>query len=203
MAVWLPLAEAGDRDAQYRYGGIFRDGKGLPQDNAIAIEWLVRAALQGQVEAQNELGFMFSQGDGLPLKRDKAKCWFVLAAEQGEVQAQFNLSNFLERGEGPGDVVYWTERAARPGHVRAMSILGWVRWRNPLKRNKTEAYMYLLLAAERGDSKAIEYLAEIRQSKWPPVKQELAAAETRAAAWRPVLEEPPTMPLTVPDDCLP
>ena len=79
--VWLLLAVAGARDAQYRYGGVYRDGKGVSQDNAVAVEWFLKAGRQGQVNAQNALGFMFDYGDGLPqdqsdqLKKQRAISW--------------------------------------------------------------------------------------------------------------------------------
>jgi len=49
---WKPLAEAGDCDAQYRYGTLFLLGAGVPKDTAVAVDWLARAANQGQYRAQ-------------------------------------------------------------------------------------------------------------------------------------------------------
>lgn len=203
MEVWRPLAEAGDRDAQYRMGWLYEDGEGVPRDASVAIEWFLRAALLGNVKAQTMMGYKFAKGEGVRASHQKAKCWYLHAAAQGEPQAQLNLGSILKRGEGPKNNMYWTERAARQGHARAMSILGWVRWWNPLERDKTEAYMYFLLAADKGDTEAIEYLAEIRADKRPKVQRELAAAEKQAAAWEPVFEERPAVPLPVPSKCLP
>lgn len=200
MDVWLPLAEAGDRDAQYRFGGVFRDGKGVAQDNAVAAEWFVKAALQGQAEAQTELGYMFSQGDGLPRDRAKAKCWYLLAARQGNPLAQNNLANFLKRSEDP---FYWRYRAARQGHTAAMAVVGWVHWQNPFQHDKTEGFMYLVLAAERGDPDAQNDLAKVRADQSPEARYALSVAEAKARAWQPMVEEPPSMPPPVPDVCLP
>ena len=49
---WKPLAEAGDCDAQYRYGTLFALGAGVPKAPATAVEWWLKAANQGQYRAQ-------------------------------------------------------------------------------------------------------------------------------------------------------
>ena len=46
------MAEAGDCDAQYRYGTLFLLGAGIPKDEAVAVDWLSKAATQGQYRAQ-------------------------------------------------------------------------------------------------------------------------------------------------------
>jgi hypothetical protein len=58
---WKPLAEAGDCDAQYRYGTLFLLGAGVPRTPATAIEWWLKAANQGQYRAQAALGHAYSR----------------------------------------------------------------------------------------------------------------------------------------------
>jgi len=48
---WMPLAEAGDADAQYNLGVMYNEGDGVLQDNAVAHMWYNIGAANG-----NELG---------------------------------------------------------------------------------------------------------------------------------------------------
>jgi TPR repeat protein len=45
--LWLPLAEAGDADAQTMLGIIYEEGLAIPHDYAAAMTWYRRAADQG------------------------------------------------------------------------------------------------------------------------------------------------------------
>ena len=56
---WKPLAEAGDCDAQYRYGVLFALGAGVPKDVEVARDWWARAANQGNYRAQLMLAMVY------------------------------------------------------------------------------------------------------------------------------------------------
>ncbi len=45
--VWAPLAETGDREAQYFLGHLYAKGQGVVQDHAEALYWFRAAAAQG------------------------------------------------------------------------------------------------------------------------------------------------------------
>ncbi len=51
IAALLKLAKAGDSEAQYALGHIYRTGDGVPKDAIKAIEWYQKAATLGGVEA--------------------------------------------------------------------------------------------------------------------------------------------------------
>jgi TPR repeat protein len=55
LKYWKPLAEAGDADGEWRMGEMYRDGEGVPKDQAQARAWLTKAAAQGQKSAISEL----------------------------------------------------------------------------------------------------------------------------------------------------
>jgi hypothetical protein len=63
-AYWLDrqLADQGYAPAQLSIGGMYRDGKGVPQNFTEAIRWLRKAADQGGSIAQFELGDMYYNG---------------------------------------------------------------------------------------------------------------------------------------------
>ena len=39
MRLWKPLAEQGDTDAQHNLGGMYENGRGVPQDYVLAHVW--------------------------------------------------------------------------------------------------------------------------------------------------------------------
>ncbi|HIC81547.1 MAG TPA: sel1 repeat family protein [Kiloniellaceae bacterium] len=83
-AEWLPLAEAGDLQAQVALAGILETGgTGLARDLPAAARWYRRAAVRGDAVAQMNLGQMYTQGWGLAQDRVQALAWFSLAADQG------------------------------------------------------------------------------------------------------------------------
>jgi TPR repeat protein len=55
---FLPLAEQGDADAQFKLGVIYDSGKGVAQDAAEAVRWNRLAAEQGNSLGQANLGRM-------------------------------------------------------------------------------------------------------------------------------------------------
>ena len=58
-------AEAGDAESQVNLGLAYRDGTGVPQDEALAVEWFRKSAEQGHPRGQDNLGYMLLQGRGV------------------------------------------------------------------------------------------------------------------------------------------
>src|ERR1700747_1771839 len=54
---WSVAAQQGDVDAQYNLGCLYVRGEGVPQTRAGAVDWLQRAADQGDVDAATWLLF--------------------------------------------------------------------------------------------------------------------------------------------------
>jgi len=76
-------AEAGDVKAQYELAEIYRNGKGVVQDNYEALKWFTKAAEQGDPYAMYQLGIMYSSGLGTPRNCAKAVKYFSDAREHG------------------------------------------------------------------------------------------------------------------------
>ncbi|MEM7192674.1 MAG: tetratricopeptide repeat protein [Pseudomonadota bacterium] len=81
MQLMMPLAEDGDRHAQFLIGFMHERGQGMPKDYEKAAEWYARAADQGHPNAQNNLGVLYKYGRGVPKDYARAYSWFGLAAE--------------------------------------------------------------------------------------------------------------------------
>ncbi len=89
--IYLELAEAGDKEAQYTLGNLYRAGRGVDQDHEKAFQWFLKAADQGHAKAQYITGTMFEHGWGVTASRDKAKDWYSKAAAEGHGLAEQKL----------------------------------------------------------------------------------------------------------------
>lgn len=84
--IWLPLARAGDIEAQTNLGEIFEKGMGGAPQPDLAVQWYQLAADQGGVRAQINLGALYERGDGVP--RDPAKAAELYRRASGLAAAQ-------------------------------------------------------------------------------------------------------------------
>ena len=121
LAVFEPLAEQGDRNAQFMMGVLHEDGVGIAKDMAKAIAWFRRAAEAGLASAQYNLAQYYENGTGVAADPSTAVGWYRRAAAQGHGKAQNQPRPVLRRrqgcGEGSGrglDVV----RAREPASAR-------------------------------------------------------------------------------------
>lgn len=123
VAIWRPLAEKGDPDAQFNLGQAYRLGKGVPLDLAQAQNWLERAARKGHVDAQSTLGLLLFQNGN----RVSGMRWLKSAAEAGEPKSMLIVGTALYNGDGvPEDPVRayaYVSRAAAQGLAPAQATL--------------------------------------------------------------------------------
>ena len=101
-------------------GWMYAQGKGVPQDDKVAVQWFKCAAEQGHVEAQTKLGTMYLKERGVSLDDNMTVQWYRRAAEQGNVSAQFMLGMMYAMGRGvPQDYIYahiWINIAIAGGY---------------------------------------------------------------------------------------
>jgi hypothetical protein len=128
VEAWKPLAEKGDVDAQYYFGTLFAEGKGVEQSDSTAFMWFERAAKGGNADAQYNVGASYAAGTGVAKSYADAAKWFRRAADQGMVFAQVNLGLLYAAGNGvPQDNIEafkWLELAFRrlPAGESAMDV---------------------------------------------------------------------------------
>ena len=84
----LPLAKAGNTDAEHLLGLMYYMGRGVPQDYKLALTWHRKAALKGKADAQYVVGAMYYTGNAVIQDHKEAVTWFRKAAEQGHAEAQ-------------------------------------------------------------------------------------------------------------------
>jgi len=96
--ILLPLAEAGNAEAQKIIGIMYDYGQGVEKDKRAALDWFIRSAEQGQPAVQYQVGAKYFRGDGIQQDYGEAARWWEKAAAGGQVDAQFNLGLMYYRG---------------------------------------------------------------------------------------------------------
>lgn len=154
-----PLAEKGNRGAQFLLGRMHEDGSGVPQDFKEAARWYRLAADQGDATAQLFLGLMHERGQGVPQDFKEANRWYRLAADQGNATAQYNLGGSYVSGHGvPQDfkeAIRWFRLAADQGDAGALANLGVMHSKGyGVPQNRVIAYALSNLSASIDTSSA-------------------------------------------------
>lgn len=96
VAIWRPLAQRGDADAEFNLGQAYRLGRGVPIDLPMAKIWFQKAADAGHLDAETTLGLLlFENGD-----HEAGLKWLRRAADQGEPRALLVYGTALYNGDG-------------------------------------------------------------------------------------------------------
>ena len=83
MKLYRLAAEQNYPPAETHLGGMYQNGKGVPQDAVEAVRLYRRAADQGDSFAQNNLGVMYATGQAVPQDYVQAYMWFSISLAQG------------------------------------------------------------------------------------------------------------------------
>ena len=81
-------------------GLYYNNGLGITRNDAAAVEWYKKSAVQGNSQAQLHLGNCYYNGQGVAQDCAQAVKWYQKAAERGYVYAQNNLGYCYYNGYG-------------------------------------------------------------------------------------------------------
>jgi uncharacterized protein len=198
VAIWKPLAAAGDSDAQFNLGQAYRLGRGVPLDLGAAQMWFQRAANSGHLDAETTLGLLLfengSHTEGLK--------WLRRAADQGEPRALLVYGTALYNGDGvPQDKELgyaFISRAAGQGLAAAKDTLAQLDQMMPADQRQKAAALARSIASrpaqnvaktEASEKPKAEKPARVAQPKPHPAKPQpmkVAATPVPAASggWR-------------------
>ena len=79
---------------------MYKQGAGVEQDKAKAVEFFKMAHAAGHVKAAYNLGVMYQRGEGVEQDSAKAAEFYRKAHEKGYSRATYNLAKMYERGVG-------------------------------------------------------------------------------------------------------
>jgi TPR repeat protein len=82
LEIMRPLAEQGSALAQGYIGIMYRDGRGISQNDKEAVRWFRLAAEGGEMLSRTNLAVMYLNGRGVAQDYREALKWLLLAAEQ-------------------------------------------------------------------------------------------------------------------------
>lgn len=112
---YAEAAELGSLSAQHKLGLMFRDGRGVPQDNFIATVWLRKAAAQNSSNAMYHLAELYR---GIN-EEFEAAVWHRKAASLGLTESMFRLAQLYEEGKGVSrdyqEAIQWYQAFADSG----------------------------------------------------------------------------------------
>ncbi len=115
-------AEKGGAEAQFRYGEMLRDGRGVAKNMKEAAKWTRKAADAGYARAQCQVGLFYMNGIGVDRDEDKAVEWLEKAAKQNHAQAQYNLGIYHARFSGKESIrlaLKWLNEAVNQDYADA------------------------------------------------------------------------------------
>lgn len=166
---WIQLANAGDHKAQANLGYVYLNGwKGIPQNYKKALIWYKKAAEGNIAGAQNNLGHMYEHGLGVRKNLEEAINWYRQAAKQNDSFGQYNagillLEKIATTPEHRREGLKYLIKAKESGNFHAEFIIGKTYIIHNLKvakgpQNLNEAVLWIKNSANKGSTKAIEYL---------------------------------------------
>lgn len=163
-----PLAEAGDRRAQFILGLMYEGGLGVSVSDSRAWGWFRLAADRGEPDAQLRVAEMHAQGIGVPLNMKAALDWYKKAAKSGSALAKTRIGQAYLRGRGVKvnvlEAKRWLKEAAAAGEPEAEAALA-----------------ALMPQTAQDDMGAMSAKA---QSKKPPIQEDEKTKRTRRALSR-------------------
>lgn len=178
IAIWRPLAEAGDPDAAFNLGQAYRLGKGVLVDLGTAQSWFEKAARKDHVDAQATLGLLLFQNGN----QAAGLQWLKLAAEKGDARALLVYGTALFNGDGvPQNPVLgyaYVSRSAAQGLEPAKNTLAQMDGILPLEQRKKGVALAMQKAKTQVASKSKEAT--------PPPPKRAAKVAVREPAPAPV-----------------
>ncbi|MGB0671275.1 MAG: tetratricopeptide repeat protein [Rhodospirillales bacterium] len=98
--LWLPLAEAGVAEAQYRIGRLYRKGNGKTQSDDLAFNWYSKAASFGHINSLFNISYFLSLDNFYKKNYIASAIILYYLAKKGDDDAKINLGLLLMTGRG-------------------------------------------------------------------------------------------------------
>jgi TPR repeat protein len=123
-------ATLGDAASQLAFGEWLLGNVSDASPAVHGIDWIRKAAEQGNIEAQYRLGCLFDAGQGVEANSTRAAHWLRQAAQSGQAQAQNLLGEHYHEGRGieanNAEALKWYEAAGAQGVAAANYSAGYM-----------------------------------------------------------------------------
>lgn len=154
-------ADLGHGPAQTVLGYFYESGTLVPRGLQQAAAWYTKAAEQGDPVAQWVLGRMYWTGQGVGRDAQQAERWLEKAASQGDAFGS-HLLGLVKDERDYRSAPEWYRKAAERGLPQAQRRLGQLlKQGRALPQDKKEAYVWLFLSFEAGDTEAAPDLRQL------------------------------------------
>jgi len=178
-------AAAGNPAAEYEIAVRFAEGRGVPANLELAVQWFERAAQQGLAPAFYRLGSLYEKGQGVKKDLEKARQLYLQGADKGNAKAIHNLAVLYAEGiDGKPDyrqASQWFRKAADRGIADSQYNLGILYARGiGVDQNLAESYKWFALAAQQGDQDAAKKRDDVAARL---DQQSLVAAKLAVQTW--------------------
>ena len=161
-----------------------------------AVEYLKKAAYNGDVDALYELGELYAKGEnGVQKEFTYAFGYYLMGALKGDKRAQHKLAFCYLKGRGTTqdfeNGIKWLARSANQGYVLAQKDLADLQSTDPRLTNLPDAYAwYSIIAAYNTDEVGTEAAKRREEIAAKLGKKDVLIARQRAAReWRPITPE--------------
>lgn len=193
VAIWKPLAAAGDSDAQFNLGQAYRLGRGVPLDLGAAQMWFERAASSGHLDAETTLGLLLFENGNHP----EGLKWLRRAADQGEPRALLVYGTALYNGDGvPQDKELgyaFISRASAQGLAAAKDTLAQLDQMMPADQRQKALAMAHAIASRPPETAASTETTRPKAQK-PKIEKPVRVTEAKPQPPKPQLVKVATVP---------
>jgi localization factor PodJL len=178
-------AAAGNPAAEFEIGMRYSEGRGVPANLELAVQWFERAADKGLAPALYRLGSLYEKGLGVKKDLEKARQLYITGADKGNAKAIHNLAVLYAEGiDGKPDyrtAAQWFRKAADKGVADSQYNLGILYARGiGVDQNLAESYKWFALAAQQGDQDAGKKREDVASRL---DQQSLVAAKLAVQTW--------------------
>lgn len=142
---------------------------GVPKNHVEAMEWLNKAAAQGNPVAAVRLGGIYERGEDEPRQPSLAENWYLKAARQGHAPGLYSLGYLYARGLEP---------------VGKRPVAGYMLLELATQASRDQPTRDDLLPEQHTASSAISERDRLGRDMSP---DDIAEAKRRAQAWKPGL----------------
>ena len=169
FAVWEPLAQKGNANAQFKLGGMFAKGKGVIKNIETAFVWYSKAAFNGHKRAAYNKAFMLTKGMGTPKDEKEAfNIYHRLAANGDVIEAQHAVAVAYAKGAGVRQdfklAKKWYDKAALSNYITTQIDLSDFLLASSDPEYRLMAIFWIEVACIQGNSKAMKRAQHLYKS---------------------------------------